>query len=1205
MKNFHKRHSANQTDQSQTDQSLFSFMDGDSTERSPLRKLRARHGFGVQLGAMTSLLALAACGSSSSTGSASGDGGGAPSGATRPVVEMPVDAQSASIGDSVSIDVDDIFSSPNGDALVYTVANVPDWLRYDPATNSLIGSPNAEDVAQDASFTVTITAMNTLGESVDTNVEFTLIPATETDPDNAGNRLPTRNMDVPVASEIIVTQGDDEAVVELANSFEDPDADAEITYSVALVDANGEETTDLPEWLIFDAAAGTVTVDPAYQAPAGQAGGEHSDKTPPGIYILRVYALDGDKLDANGDPVKSAPITITLEVRPDLATVTPSDGNEGNTAPAIAADIAMPDAIEVTEDLAFSYTLPSGLFTDADDDTLTYYAYLDDEGTDAPLPIWMSFSSSSGTLTGKPTLDEQAGTYVIHLYAVDGNGGVSPAYAMTVNVTAANDAPIAGDLVNQESGSSDGLSSYDIAGHFTDEEGDSLTYSYAVADADGNDITSTATWLTMEGSVISVDPAAAGEAYGVYTILVSASDGTHMSSAAQFTWELVEEFEGLSFASETETLSAAENQTDIGAIVLARGDVATEDSRVYSLVDGGDSDLIRIDPDTGVLSFLTAPDFEKQSRYDVTVLVTDGLLFATKDVTINLINVNEAPTIDAATQTAKAAVGSTDVSAIQVATDPEVEFGFPESATLTFSITGGADMALFDVDPANGQLSFKTAPSAEGELEVIIRASDEIGGSVDTTVTVTVSMSWAAFTELVYAYSASDGDATNGTAILAEELLSRPELQHVNVMESIIDRINSVINASTNLSDLSEEQLAEQLNAIILSESQYLTGAYNGDTNITQDLSQIDTHHAIDMSTMFSGATNFNQDISGWDVSQVETMLAMFAGATVFNQDISDWDVSSVTNMQTMFQSTAAFNQDIGEWNMSQVENTRNMFASASAFNQDISVWDMSSVKDLGNMFAIASSFDQNLGDWDLSSATIITGMFVNSGMSTDNLDLTLRGWSKVDLLAGETGLTNDLQLGILSNAITDFTAIEYLKDSYGWDFSSVNIDSNVVTGSSEAETIDKSAETNDLIIHTIGGADSVIGGSGNDYINAGGGDDVLTGNGGADIFAFSHADIMGHDQITDFNMSSGTYNVGEGDKLDLSQLLFGNPTSQNLGDYITFSYDETNPQHIILTIDRDTAVGADTYNNVIRLNDLSTDYRSLEEMIDDDLFIL
>jgi hypothetical protein len=589
---------------------------------------------------------------------------------------------------------------------------------------------------QDASFTVTITAMNTLGESVDTNVEFTLTSASPTDPDNAGNTIPTRNMDVPIASEIIVTQGDTEEVVELVDSFEDPDADAEITYSVALVDENGEETTDLPEWLIFDAAAGTVTVDPAYQAPAGQAGGEHSDKTPPGIYILRVYALDGDKLDANGDPVKSAPITITLEVRPDLATVTPSDGNEGNTAPVVATDIAMPDAIEVTEDLAFSYTLPSGLFTDADDDTLTYYAYLDDEGTDAPLPIWMSFSSSSGTLTGKPTLDEQAGTYVIHLYAVDGNGGVSPAYAMTVNVTAANDAPIAvGDLVNQESGSSDGLSSYDIAGHFTDEEGDSLTYSYAVADADGNDITSTATWISLEGSLFSVDPAAAGEAYGGYTILVTASDGTHMSSAASFTWELVEEFEGLSFASETETLSAAENQTDIGAIALARGDVATEDSRVYSLVDGGDSDLIRIDPDTGVLSFLTAPDFEKQSRYDVTVLVTDGLLFATKDVTINVTNVDEGLAF------------RTDINLTAAENQVEVDGDInlvsdPEGSQVSYSFVPdeASDNALFNIDADTGALTFIEAPDFETRTDYKVRVrADDGSEQIEQVLTVNVT----------------------------------------------------------------------------------------------------------------------------------------------------------------------------------------------------------------------------------------------------------------------------------------------------------------------------------------------------------------------------------------------------------------------------------------------------------------------------------
>ncbi len=79
-------------------------------------------------------------------------------------------------------------------------------------------------------------------------------------------------------------------------------------------------------------------------------------------------------------------------------------------------------------------------------------------------------------------------------------------------------------------------------------------------------------------------------------------------------------------------------------------------------------------------------------------------------------------------------------------------------------------------------------------------------------------------------------------------------------------------------------------------------------------------------------------------------------------------------------------------------------------------------------------------------------------------------------------------------------------------------------------------------------GADEIRGGMEPDILVGGPGNDVLAGGGGPDVFVERPGD--GNDVILDFN-------AGEGDTLDLSELLAG--TSKNLGDYVQLSTIGTN----------------------------------------------
>ncbi len=210
--------------------------------------------------------------------------------------------------------------------------------------------------------------------------------------------------------------------------------------------------------------------------------------------------------------------------------------------------------------------------------------------------------------------------------------------------------------------------------------------------------------------------------------------------------------------------------------------------------------------------------------------------------------------------------------------------------------------------------------------------------------------------------------------------------------------------------------------------------------------------NVTNMSYMFRDNSGFNQDISGWNVSNVTNMQGMFSQTDVFNQDISGWNVSNVTNMSTMFQQALVFNQPLNSWNVTNVENInsmfdrasnfnqplnlwtltnvtnfQNMFSRASSFNQDITGWNTSAATSMSGMFSAATSFNQNLESWDITNVTNMTNMLSNSGISQDNYDAILIGWS------GQT-VNSSVNLGAANLQYCDaLNQRQNLIDNNGW----------------------------------------------------------------------------------------------------------------------------------------------------------------------------
>ena len=195
---------------------------------------------------------------------------------------------------------------------------------------------------------------------------------------------------------------------------------------------------------------------------------------------------------------------------------------------------------------------------------------------------------------------------------------------------------------------------------------------------------------------------------------------------------------------------------------------------------GADLALFDTDPNSGVVKFKVAPNFEVPSDaganniYDISVTATDGAgNSSTQAVAITVTNVNEAPTLTSGATASFAENGVGTVHTV-VATDPDA------ATTLTYALAG-TDAALFNINASTGAVTFAAAPNFEAPTDagannvynVTVTASDGTNTTTAQAVAITVtnvneaptltSGAAASFAEngtgTVYTATATDPDA--------------------------------------------------------------------------------------------------------------------------------------------------------------------------------------------------------------------------------------------------------------------------------------------------------------------------------------------------------------------------------------------------------------------------------------------------------------
>ena len=195
-------------------------------------------------------------------------------------------------------------------------------------------------------------------------------------------------------------------------------------------------------------------------------------------------------------------------------------------------------------------------------------------------------------------------------------------------------------------------------------------------------------------------------------------------------------------------VSIAENTTAVTNVTASDADAGA--TLTYSITGGADAAKFSIDAATGALSFVSAPDYETPTDaggdnvYDVVVQVSDGTNIDSQAIAVTVTNRNDnAPVISSNGGGANAAISIAENStAVTTVTASDADAG----ATLTYSITGGADAAKFSINATTGALFFVSAPNYEAPTDagsnnvydVTVQVSD--GTHTDTqAIAVTVS----------------------------------------------------------------------------------------------------------------------------------------------------------------------------------------------------------------------------------------------------------------------------------------------------------------------------------------------------------------------------------------------------------------------------------------------------------------------------------
>jgi hypothetical protein len=485
----------------------------------------------------------------------------------------------------------------------------------------------------------------------------------------------------------------------------------------------------------IDASTGALefATAPDHESPADADGNN--------IYVVTVQASDG----AGGTATQTLSVTVT-PVNDNGPVITSNGG--GTTASVSIAEnstavttITATDADLPIQTLSFSITggADAALFTvDAATGVLEFLA----------APDYESPADADGD-----------NVYLVTVQASDGAGGTTT-QTLSVTVTPVNDnAPV---ITSNGGGATASVSVAENSTAVTtvtatDADLTSQTLNYSISGgADAARFTINAsTGVLQFAAAPDYESLADADGNNIYVVTVQASDGAGGIATQTLSVTVTPVNDNAPVITSngggsTASVNVAESSTAVTTVVATDADLPSQ-TLSYSLSGGADAAFFTIDAGTGALSFTSTPDHEspadadQNNVYVVTVQVSDGMggtATQTLSVTVTPVNDN-APVITGGSSVSVSVAENTTAVTTVAATDADLP-----TQSLSYSLSGGADAALFTIDAGTGLLSFVSAPVYENPADadgnnvyvVTVQVSDGAGGTSTQTLSVTVTV---------------------------------------------------------------------------------------------------------------------------------------------------------------------------------------------------------------------------------------------------------------------------------------------------------------------------------------------------------------------------------------------------------------------------------------------------------------------------------
>jgi len=472
----------------------------------------------------------------------------------------------------------------------------------------------------------------------------------------------------------------------------------------------------------------------------------------------------GVAIDANGnwvvvgsagDGVFADNVAIARFEDPPIPTVTlsatPLTISESGGTTTITATLSSKSIVPVTVDLQFS---GSATFT-------TDYLR---SGTQIVIPAGLL--SASITVTGVGDASAEGNETVIVAITAVTNGQEQGAQQVTVTIN--DDDNLAPTDINLSNSSVNENAANAVIGSLTstDTAGDTHTYTI-VNTLSGNLFTIAGNQLRVGATGLNFEALSGGTAQ----VRVRSTDQGNLSFEKTFTISVTDINETPSIAA-GQSFTIAENLSNgstIGTVTSADPDSSAPfNSKNFSL-SSNPNGAFAINATTGQLTVASSAglNFEAGSSITVSVTVTDGgSLSATQNVTVNLTDVNEAPSIAAGQSFSVNENSAANVSVGTVASaDPD---GSAPFNTKAFSLSSNPNGA-FAINSATGQLTVanSAALNFEAGSSIVVGVTVTDGGSLSATQNVTVNL-----TDVNEAPSIAAGqsfsineNSTNGTTV--------------------------------------------------------------------------------------------------------------------------------------------------------------------------------------------------------------------------------------------------------------------------------------------------------------------------------------------------------------------------------------------------------------------------------------------------------